>query len=79
MSVPIHDFAIANENETLETIDTESYYSCCGKSTCGGCVHSFCKSGNASNSKCPFCNSDIMSKTDLDRVEEMMKYGLKWE
>jgi hypothetical protein len=37
MSVPIHDFAIANENETLETIDTESYYSCCGKSTCGGC------------------------------------------
>jgi hypothetical protein len=34
-SVPIYDFAIANEGSISYT-DTEHYYSCCGKSICGG-------------------------------------------
>jgi hypothetical protein len=69
--VPIYDFAIANENETLETMDTETYHSCCGKSLCGGCVNSFCKSGNSMN--CPYCKADRMGKTDDEKVEELMK------
>jgi TPR repeat protein len=50
---------------------TETYYSCCGKSICGGCEYSFGKSGN--NEKCPFCKADLRGKTDLDRVDELMK------
>jgi TPR repeat protein len=69
MSVPINDFA--NANELLAKLCTEQYYSCCGKSICGGCVYSFSKSDNGE--KCPFCNAERMSKTDEDRVEEMMK------
>jgi TPR repeat protein len=69
MSVPISDYAEANEE--LAKMDTEVYYSCCGKSICGGCIDSFVKSGNIG--KCPFCNAERMSKTDEDRVEEMMK------
>jgi len=49
-SVPIYDFAEANEE--LANMGTETYYSCCGKSMCLGCVHSFHKSGN--DEKCPF-------------------------
>ena len=67
-SVPIYDFAEANEE--LKDVGMEGYYSCCGKSICVGCEHSFNNSGNAS--KCPFCNSD-RSKTVEERVEEMMK------
>ena len=69
MSVPIHDFAEANEE--LANKATETYYSCCGKSICEGCVYSFGKSGNVGN--CPFCKADRIGKTDLDRVEELMK------
>jgi TPR repeat protein len=69
MSVPIADFAKANG--MLANLATEEYYSCCGKSICGGCVGSFRKSGN--NDKCPFCNADTMGKTDEERVEDMMK------
>jgi TPR repeat protein len=68
MSVPTYDFAKANEE--LASKGTSKYYSCCGKSICGGCVHSFVKSGNIG--KCPFCNSD-RDKTDNKIVEEMMK------
>ena len=68
MSVPINDFAMANEE--LAKKSTEAYFPCCGKSICEGCVHSFCKSGN---NKCPFCNSDRAGKTDEERVEEIMK------
>jgi TPR repeat protein len=53
-SVPIYDFAIANDK--LVNLGTENYFPCCGKSICGGCVHSFEKSGN--DYKCPFCNSE---------------------
>jgi TPR repeat protein len=68
-SVPIYDFAQANVE--LANIGTANYYSCCGKSICGGCVYSFSKSGNIGN--CPFCNADRRGKTDEERVEEMMK------
>jgi TPR repeat protein len=68
-SVPIADYDEANEELAGKT--TDHYYSCCGKSICGGCVHSFCKSGNIG--KCPFCNADKMGKTDEDQVEETMK------
>jgi TPR repeat protein len=68
LSVPIRDFAIANDELAYEK--TEIYYSCCGKSICGGCVYSFHKSGN--NDKCPFCNAD-QDKTGKEAVEEMMK------
>ena len=72
-SIPIYDFAIANENENLVNQDrhkyTEDYYPCCGKGICRGCVHSFRKSGNIA--KCPFCNSDRADKTDEERFEQM--------
>jgi TPR repeat protein len=50
----------------------ELFYACCGKSICNGCVHSFRKSGKIG--KCPFCNSDRVTKTDEDKVEEPMKW-----
>jgi TPR repeat protein len=68
LSVPINDFAIANEE--LAKMDTEVYYPCCGKSICKGCEYSFCKSGNY---KCPFCNSERDGKTDEEHVDELMK------
>ena len=67
-SVPINDFA--NANERFENKDMQVYYSCCGKSICKGCVYSFIHSGN---DKCPFCNSDRGTKTEEERVEELMK------
>jgi TPR repeat protein len=69
MSVPISEYAEANEE--LAKVDTEQYYSCCGKSICGGCIHSFSKSGNIGT--CPFCNSRTGGKTVSDRVEELKK------
>jgi TPR repeat protein len=68
-SVPVKDFAIANEEVADKT--TEQYYTCCGKYICGGCAYSSSNSGNSG--KCPFCNSDRASKTDEERVEEMTK------
>jgi tetratricopeptide (TPR) repeat protein len=69
MSVPIFDFAIANE-ELGEQAQT--YYSCCGKRICVGCVYSFIKSGNIE--KCPYCNAEGQgSKTDEEVIEELMK------
>ena len=69
LSVPIYDFAQANP--VLANKATQEYFPCCGKSICGGCVHSFNESGN--NAKCPFCNSDRADKTDEEDVEKMMK------
>ena len=43
-SVPIADFAEANEE--LADMSMETYASCCGKSICGGCIHSFGKTRN---------------------------------
>jgi hypothetical protein len=67
-SVPINDFAFANEE--LAKMATEEYYTCCGKSICGGCVYSFGKTGN--DGKCPFCNTD-QYKTDEECIQELMK------
>ena len=64
-SVPIHDYAEANEE--LATMSTETYYECCGKSICGGCFHSFRKSGNMMN--CPFCNADRIDITDEEWLQ----------
>jgi TPR repeat protein len=50
----------------------ETYYPCCGKSVCEGCIYSFCESGN--HDKCPFCNSKRGVKTDEEDVEEIMKW-----
>jgi tetratricopeptide (TPR) repeat protein len=68
-SVSIYDYAIANQELAIEPM--EKYYSCCGKSICTGCVYSFDQSGNGD--KCPFCNSDRCSKTEEERVQEMMR------
>ena len=67
-SVPINDFAMANME--LADIITETYFSCCGKGICGGCVDSFHKSGNARN--CPFCKAKTVI-SDHKRVEQMKK------
>jgi TPR repeat protein len=69
LSVPIFDFATAN----VELADnaTDAYYTCCGKSICRGCHYSSWKSGN--DEKCPFCNSDRSSKTEAEKIEEIMK------
>ena len=67
-SVPIWDFAEANEE--LAHIETEEYFSCCGKSICVGCVNSFRKSGN---DVCPFCKAKISGKTDEEQLEELRK------
>ena len=64
-SVPLYDIAIANTELASKGIGT--YHPCC---VCKGCVHSFRKSGN--DAKCPFCNSDRVSKTEEDILEEMM-------
>jgi len=68
-SVPIKDFAIANQELADEVM--EKYYPCCGKSICRGCVRSFCKSDN--DDKCPFCNSDRGNKTEEEQVGDNMK------
>ena len=67
LSVPIYDFAMANEE--LAIVPLEQYFPCCGKSICRGCMHSFDQSGN---DKCPFCNSEG-GKTDEEVLEEVMK------
>jgi hypothetical protein len=70
MSVPVYDFAIANEE--LVDKDTETYCPCCGKTICAGCLYSCCVPGNTR--KCPFCNSERkINATDEDKIAELMK------
>ena len=66
--MPIYDFVIANEELADQAM--ELYYSCCGKSVCKGCAHSFAQSGN--DDKCLFCNSDRADKTTEEVVADMM-------
>ena len=61
-SIPVYNFADANANIELENMSTETYYSCCGKSICGGCLYSFKMFHN--NEKCPFCKAHENGKTD---------------
>ena len=68
-SVPIYDFAIANEK--ANNVGMALYYSCCGKSICGGCLDSFCESGNEEN--CPFCKSERLGKTMDEFIRELTK------
>jgi TPR repeat protein len=68
-SVPINDFAEANEELANEAM--ERYYPCCGKNICGGCIYSFAQSGN--DDKCPFCNTSRAGKPNEEQVEEVMK------
>ena len=74
-SVPIYDYAIANEE--LAGMSMEEYYPCCEKSICRGCVHSICMSeGNwtsGNDGKCPFCKAEIIDDTENERVERIMK------
>ena len=67
-SVPIYDFAIANQE--LANKQIEEYYPCCGKIFCRGCSYSSRKYGNY---KCPFCNADCGNTTEEEEVAEMMK------
>ena len=67
-SLPIYNYAVANEE--LASKAMKQYYTCCGKSICGGCVYSFCESGN--NEKCPFCNSNS-NKTAEKSIEDITK------
>ena len=69
LSVPIYDLAIANEELANKGIET--YYTCCGKTICTGCVHSFYLSGN--HDKCMFCNADQGGKSREDGIAEIMK------
>jgi TPR repeat protein len=69
-SVPIADYALANEG-LAKNIGTEQYYSCCGKSICRGCLYSFGKSGNSMN--CPYCKADVAGKKNEEHVKELMK------
>ena len=56
MTLPLHIHIYMELTEQI----MDKYYSCCGKSICGGCIHSFGKTGN--DEKCPFCNA----KTEID-------------
>jgi TPR repeat protein len=66
-SVPINDFAIANEN--MAGMFMGKYHSCCGKCICLGCVYSI----SPNYGICPFCNSELRGKTDEEEVEDLMK------
>ena len=68
-SVPVYDFAVANEK--LTKMGTEQYSSCCGKSICNGCSESFFSSHNIYT--CPFCKAERLFKTDEESVEGLMK------
>jgi TPR repeat protein len=57
--------------EVLANIGTETYYSCCGKSICKGCIDSFRKSGNIGT--CPFCNAMTGGKSNEENFEALMK------
>jgi TPR repeat protein len=69
-SIPIYDYAKANEELVNKAMET--YYSCCGKSLCGGCRYTIHKTSN-NDEKCPFCNSDRVNKTREEKIEEIMK------
>jgi TPR repeat protein len=45
----------------------DQYYSCCGKSVCGGCSYTFCKSGNYAH--CVFCKAEQVNKTVAEHAE----------
>jgi len=66
-SVPVYDFAIA-AHETLQKANMALCYECCGKTMCGGCIHSF---GTSRNMNCPYCKS-VRGKTEVETIGELM-------
>jgi TPR repeat protein len=58
-------------NLELAKMGTDECHSCCGKSSCGGCILSSWKTGKAR--KCAFCNDEGQSQTNEELFEEMMK------
>jgi hypothetical protein len=54
-------------------IETQRYFSCCGKGICRGCIHSFARSFHLSGMeyKCPFCNTG--SKGNEEQVQDIRK------
>ena len=69
-SNPINDYALANRHG-LGIMATSQYITCCGKNICAGCVYSFSESGNIG--MCAFCKADRTSKTNEEKIEELMK------
>jgi hypothetical protein len=65
-SVPIYDFAIANEE--VAKLDLEEYFPCCGKSSCGGCVHSFRKLKTFSHVR--FANPNEVTKQMKSKLKK---------
>ena len=69
-SNPINDYALANRHG-LGIMATSQYITCCGKNICAGCVYSFSESGDIG--MCAFCKADRTSKTNEEKIEELMK------
>jgi TPR repeat protein len=65
-SLPIYDFAEANEE--LAKLETETYYPCCGKIICCGCIQSLVESGNLK--QCPYCKAEISMDEENDNIDE---------
>jgi len=67
--------------QLLPTLDTGStYYSCCGKVICTGCVHApvYDNQGNeVDNEKCPFCRTPHHASDEelVERYEKRVKAG----
>jgi hypothetical protein len=60
-----------NANEELKGKAMAQYYTCCGKSICGGCVYSVALSGNTET--CPFCKAKTIGKTVEEEKEELLE------
>jgi predicted NUDIX family NTP pyrophosphohydrolase len=72
LSVSIYDFV--EENKELARVDMDTYFPCCGKSICRGCLYSlYSFQGFDNDDKCPFCNSNQGNKTEEEDVEDLMK------
>jgi len=70
--IPIKDLAYGHRE--LEDKSMEVYYSCCGKSICGGCIHSLNMNWKPEkNETCLFCNTEILVKSDAEKIGYMMR------
>ena len=72
-SVPIYDFAKANKR--FAQMETEEYFTCCGKCICKGCVHSLPTGLVTMESvHIVILTADRVGKTDEEMlVEEILK------
>jgi TPR repeat protein len=52
----------------------DAYYTCCGKSICGGCIQTFSMNWKPEvMEKCPLCNTQIDFISNADKIEKMMR------